>query len=56
MQKGVKQAIIAVLIFAGIIAAYILSAIFMEDNIPAPRYEKYDQSNRLDRIREGLQK
>ena len=56
MKKRVKQAIIAVLIFAGIIVAYILSTIYIDDNIPVPRYDRYDQTNRLEKIRRGLEK
>ena len=57
MKKNSRiQAIIAVLFFMLIILAYIYSEIYIEDNIPKPKYESYDQTNRLEKIRKGLEK
>lgn len=51
-----KHAVIVVLIFLVIILGYFLSSILMEGEISEPQYEKYEQGNRLDRIRQGMKK
>ena len=57
MKKStLKQTITAVLLFILLILAYILSEKYMADNMPRPRYDSYDQSNRLDKIRKGLER
>ena len=57
MKKTTRMpTIIAVLVFTLLILAYIYSEIYVEDNVPKPKYESYDQSNRLEKIRRGLEK
>lgn len=56
MKKEKKQALIIFIIALVIVALYLLSDRFFKLEPVTPHYEKYDQSGRLSKIRQGLEK
>ncbi|MBU0483079.1 MAG: hypothetical protein KKB30_01025 [Proteobacteria bacterium] len=48
------QVVMVIALFALIVAGIVLSKFFLKSNIPEPHYERYEQGNRLERIKEGF--
>ena len=57
MNASRKHLIVIIAVFIAIVAGIFLSKYFDFGTAdPQPRYEKYEQGSRLERIREGLVK
>ncbi len=53
-NSTIRHGVIAVLIFLCLILGYILTVRMTDDDFREPHYDRYDQSNRLEKIRKGL--
>jgi len=53
-SKTFKQAVLAVLIFILLISGYMFAVWKTDNSFRAPKYDRYDQSKRVDKIRKGL--
>ena len=56
MKNDKQQVTIIITVVLAIILLYLLSEKFFKLEPVTPHYEQHDQSNRLSKIRQGLQK